>query len=148
VYVALVQLGLITTCAVFNPVFATYRLEETPNDRVARTLAAWNTTTKMSVAVLTGVWGVLATFAGLRIAIGVAGAIVLATPLLLPKRRHLEASAHDAAVHPHAMAAAHERLDVTSRGGRRNMELALQVLAADRSDTSQQHERATATNRR
>jgi len=148
VYVAVVQLGLITTCAVFNPVFATYRLEQTPVDRVARTLAAWTVSTKTSVAALTALWGVLANFVGLRVAIGVAGAILLATPLLLPRRGHLEAGAHHATVHPHPVAAAHERLDVTSRSGGRDVELPLQILAANRPGTSQQHESATATNSR
>src|SRR5207245_10575110 len=37
-----VQFGLITCIGVFNPVFATYRLEQTGADRVARTLSAWS----------------------------------------------------------------------------------------------------------
>ncbi len=89
VFVALVQFGLVTTCAVFNPVFATYRLEQTPIDRLSRTLAAWTITSKCSVAALTAIWGVLAAFAGVRVAIGVAGLIVLGTPLLLPRWQHL-----------------------------------------------------------
>jgi hypothetical protein len=32
-FVALVQLGLVTACGVFNPVLSTYRLEQTPTDR-------------------------------------------------------------------------------------------------------------------
>jgi hypothetical protein len=31
---------------VFNPVFATYRLDQVPTDRVARTLSAWSVTSK------------------------------------------------------------------------------------------------------
>ncbi|HEU5479792.1 MAG TPA: MFS transporter, partial [Candidatus Tumulicola sp.] len=92
VFVASVQFGLVTTCAVFNPVFATYRLEQTPIDRLARTLAAWTITNKASVAALTAIWGALAAFAGVRLAIGVAGLIVLVTPLLLPRRQHLASS--------------------------------------------------------
>lgn len=84
--VALIQLGLVTCCAVFNPVSATYRLEHTPADRIARTLAAWTITTKLTVAVLTATWGVLASVMGVRIAIGLAGVVMLATPLLLPSR--------------------------------------------------------------
>ena len=41
-----VELGLVTCCGVFNPVFATYRLERTATDRVARTLSAWSVTSK------------------------------------------------------------------------------------------------------
>jgi MFS family permease len=81
-----VELGLIFCCGVFNPVHATYRLERTAPDRVARTLSAWTVTTKASTALLTAVWGVLGGLLGPRTAIGLAGVLVLATPLLLPRR--------------------------------------------------------------
>ncbi|MFJ3337504.1 MFS transporter [Streptomyces sp. NPDC086766] len=84
-----VELMLITCCAVFNPVFATYRLERTPPDRVARVLSAWSVTGKATVAALTALWGLLGALAGPRTAIGVAGLLLLATPLLLPGRREL-----------------------------------------------------------
>ncbi len=89
-FVAVVQLGLVTTCAVFNPVSATYRLEHTPSDRLARTLAAWSITSKLTVAALTAVWGLLASLVGVRTAIALAGVLMLATPLLLPSRAHLD----------------------------------------------------------
>jgi hypothetical protein len=54
-----VEVGLIFCCGVFNPVYATYRLERTATDRVGRTLSAWAVTTKASTALLTAVWGVL-----------------------------------------------------------------------------------------
>ena len=41
-----VEFGLIVCCGVFNPVLATYRLEQTPPDRVARTLSAWSVSSK------------------------------------------------------------------------------------------------------
>lgn len=81
-----VELGLIFCCGVFNPVSATYRLQRTATDRVARTLSAWAVTTKASTALLTAVWGVLGGLFGPRTAIGLAGALLLATPLLLPRR--------------------------------------------------------------
>ncbi|AEY85988.1 transmembrane efflux protein [Streptomyces hygroscopicus subsp. jinggangensis 5008] len=84
--VAGVELGLIFCCAVFNPVSATYRLERTATDRVARTLTAWTVTTKGSIALLTAVWGILGSLLGPRTAIGLAGVLLLATPLLLPRR--------------------------------------------------------------
>lgn len=95
--VALIELGLITCCGVFNPVSATYRLEHTPADRLARTLAAWTITTKLSVAAFTATWGVLASVVGVRIAIALAGTLMLATPLLLPNRSRLERTEHEAA---------------------------------------------------
>ncbi|MPY62883.1 MFS transporter, partial [Streptomyces spongiae] len=83
VLVMAVELGLITCMGVFNPVFATQRLERTPTERVARTLTAWSVTSKATIASLTALWGVLAALVGTRTAIGTAGALLLATPLLL-----------------------------------------------------------------
>ncbi|MFH9656931.1 MFS transporter [Streptomyces sp. NPDC017248] len=81
-----VELGLIFCCGVFNPVYATYRLERTAAGRVTRTLSAWTVTTKAATALLTAVWGVLGGLLGPRTAIGLAGVLLLATPLLLPRR--------------------------------------------------------------
>ncbi|HEY2280872.1 MAG TPA: MFS transporter [Streptosporangiaceae bacterium] len=79
------ELGLIFCIGVSNPVFATYKLEQSPPDRVTRVLSAWSVSTKLSIAVLTALGGLLATFTGPRIAIGVAGGLLLGTPLLLPR---------------------------------------------------------------
>ncbi|MEO3828487.1 MFS transporter [Actinomadura sp. B10D3] len=78
-----VEFGLITCVGVFNPLFATYRLERTPPDRVARVLSAWSVTGKLTMAGLTALWGVLAGVTGPRLAIAAAGVLLLATPLLL-----------------------------------------------------------------
>ncbi|MER5300552.1 MFS transporter [Streptomyces lasiicapitis] len=80
-----IELGLITCMGVFNPVYATYRLNHTPPDRLARTLSAWSITTKTTVAALTATWGLLAALTGPRTAVATAGALLLATPLLLIK---------------------------------------------------------------
>ncbi|MFE9903913.1 MFS transporter [Streptomyces achromogenes] len=92
-----VELGLIFCCGVFNPVHATYRLERTAPDRVARTLSAWTVTVKASTALLTAVWGVLGGLLGPRTAIGLAGVLVLTTPLLLPRRTTAPLSERDPA---------------------------------------------------
>jgi MFS family permease len=83
--VIVVQLGLVTCVGVFNPVFATERLEQTETDLVARTLAAWSVTSSAAIAAMTAVWGLLAGLAGPRAAIALAGVLLLATPLLLPR---------------------------------------------------------------
>lgn len=88
VLVIVVEFGLIMCSGVFNPVFATYRLDHTPADRVARTLSAWSVTSKLSIAAMTGLWGLLAGVTGPRTAVGIAGVLILATPLLLPRRDH------------------------------------------------------------
>ncbi len=50
VLVMVVEFGLITSIGVFNPVYATRRLELTPTDRVARTLSAWTVSGKLATA--------------------------------------------------------------------------------------------------
>jgi hypothetical protein len=86
VLVMAVEFGLITSMGVFNTVFATRRLDLTPADRVARTLSAWTISGKLTTAALTAVWGVLAGLTGTRAALALAGVLLLATPLLLPRR--------------------------------------------------------------
>ncbi|WP_327418339.1 MFS transporter [Streptomyces sp. NBC_01233] len=88
VVVVAVEFGMITCMGVFNPVFATYRLEQTATDRVARVLSAWTVTSNATVAMLTVLWGVLASLIGPRTAIGIAGVLMLTTPLLLLRSRH------------------------------------------------------------
>lgn len=83
-----VQLGLVTCMGVFNPVFATYRLDQTAEDRVARTLSAWSITSNAAIAAMTAAWGLLASIAGPRTAIAIAGLLLLTTPLLLPRHDH------------------------------------------------------------
>src|SRR5947199_821856 len=84
--VIVVQFGLVLSIGVFNPLMATYRLERTENDRVARTLSAWSVTSSASIAAMTAIWGLIAVFTGPRAAIAIAGVVILATPLLLPRR--------------------------------------------------------------
>jgi MFS family permease len=85
VLVIAVEFALITCMGVFNPVFAAYRLDRTATDRVARTLSAWSVTSKATVAAMTGLWGLLAGITGPRVAIAVAGLLMLITPFLLPR---------------------------------------------------------------
>ena len=85
VLVIAVELGLITSVAVFNPVFATYRLDQTGPERVARTLSAWSVTSSATIAAMTALWGLLASVTGPRGAIALAGLLILTTPLLLPR---------------------------------------------------------------
>ncbi len=84
--VMVVELGLIVSISLFNPVMATYRLEQTDDDRVARTLTAWQISSSATIAALTALWGVLASVTSPRAALAAAGLLMLATPLLLPRR--------------------------------------------------------------
>lgn len=80
-----VEFGVITSCGVFNPVLATYRLEWTAAERVTRVLSAWTVSNKATTAAATALWGLLSGLVGPRIAIGTAGALLLITPLLLTR---------------------------------------------------------------
>ncbi|MFF5010451.1 MFS transporter [Streptomyces phaeochromogenes] len=85
--------GLLITCmGVFNPIYATERLQRTPVDRTAQVLSTWSATSKLMQAALMVIWGILATFTSPLAAITMSGVLLLATPLLLPKRIHLSAS--------------------------------------------------------
>jgi hypothetical protein len=89
VLVMAVEFAIIACVSLYNPVLATYRLEHTPDDRVARTLSAWALSSSAAIAVCTALAGLLAAATGPRTAIAVAGLLVLATPLLLVRRADL-----------------------------------------------------------
>ncbi|WP_307871688.1 MFS transporter [Micromonospora sp. U21] len=86
-----VELAIIISMSLYNPVLATCRLEHTPKDRVARTLSAWSISSSASIAILSAVGGLLANATSARTAIAVAGLLILASPLLLTRRRDLAA---------------------------------------------------------
>jgi len=84
VTVIAVELAIIISMSLYNPVLATYRLEHTPDDRIARTLSAWSIGSSAAIAVLSALGGLLAAATSPRTAITVAGLLILASPLLLP----------------------------------------------------------------
>jgi hypothetical protein len=57
-------------------------------------LAAWTITSRATIAALTVCWGLLATLTGPRIAIALAGALILTTPFLLPRRTDRSEKGH------------------------------------------------------
>ncbi|MFE9656559.1 MFS transporter [Micromonospora sp. NPDC006431] len=82
--------GLLITCmGIFNPIYATERLQRTPADHAAQVLSAWSVSSKLAQATLMVIWGILATLTSPLAAITISGVLLLATPLLLPKRAHL-----------------------------------------------------------
>jgi MFS family permease len=86
VLVIAVELAIIVNMSLYTPVLATYRLEHTPGHLVARTLTAWSIGQQASIAVLTALGGLLAEATSPRTAVTAAGLLILATPLLLPRR--------------------------------------------------------------
>jgi MFS family permease len=101
VLVIVVQFGLVLCCGIYNPLLATYRLDQTEKDGVARTLSAWSISSSATIALFTALWGVLASLTSPRAAIAIAGALILATPILLPRPRR---SAGKAALTPQPLA--------------------------------------------
>lgn len=102
-----VELAIIVSMSLYNPVLATYRLEHTPDDRIARVLSAWSIGSAAAIAALTALGGLLAGATGIRTALAVTGLLLLATPLLLP--RHPDQPVAPAADAPHAPPAAARR---------------------------------------
>jgi MFS family permease len=81
-----VELAIIINMSLYSPVLATYRLEHTPKHRIARTLSAWPIGQQASIAIFTALGGLLADATSPRTALTVAGLVILASPLLLPRR--------------------------------------------------------------
>ncbi|MGW5729656.1 MFS transporter [Nocardia beijingensis] len=97
VTVIAVELAIIISMSLYNPVLATYRLEHTPDNRVARTLAAWSISSSAAIAVLSALGGLLAGATSPRTAVTVAGLLILVSPLLLPRREDAAAAPDPAA---------------------------------------------------
>ncbi len=87
--VIVVEALLITSMGVFNPIYATERLQRTPAGRAAQVLTTWSVSGKLLQAALMVIWGILATATSPLTAITIAGLLLLATPLLLPARAPL-----------------------------------------------------------
>ncbi|MER7195491.1 MFS transporter [Streptomyces flaveolus] len=81
-----VELAIIVSMSLYTPVVATYRLQHTPHARTARTISAWAIGQQAGIAVCTALGGLLATVTGSRTALAIIGLVILASPLLLPRR--------------------------------------------------------------
>ncbi|MGW5555750.1 MFS transporter [Micromonospora sp. NPDC003944] len=92
-----VELAIIIGMSLYNPVLATYRLEQTPKGHIVRTLSAWSIGSGVAIAVLSALGGLLAEATSPRTAIAVAGLVVFTSPLLLPR---VPAVGRPAAEHP------------------------------------------------
>jgi MFS-type transporter involved in bile tolerance (Atg22 family) len=81
---------LITGMGVFNPLYATERLQRVPADHAAQVLSTWSVSGRLLQAALMVVFGVLAGLTSPLAAITVSGVLLLGTPLLLPRRTHMD----------------------------------------------------------
>ncbi len=73
-----VELAIIISMSLYSPVQATYRLEHTPKDRIARSLSAWSIGQQASIASFTTLGGLLAAITSPRTALTVMGLLILA----------------------------------------------------------------------
>ncbi|MEV4110520.1 MFS transporter [Nonomuraea sp. NPDC049695] len=85
--VMVVEAAMIFCMGIFNPVFVTYRPENTATETTARVLTAWTITGRAASAAATALWGVLAAVTDARTAIAVAGILLIGPAVLLPWRR-------------------------------------------------------------
>lgn len=80
-----VEFAIIVCMSLYTPVLATYRLEHTPRHRIARVLSAWSIGSAAAIAVLSALGGLLAGATSTRTGLVVAGLLILASPLVLPR---------------------------------------------------------------
>ncbi|WP_258081030.1 MFS transporter [Nocardia nova] len=79
---------LLLLCAgVFNPIFATYRMNCTTDDHMSRVRTAWSISSKSVQPAFIALGGLIAGATSTRVAIGCATAAVLASSALLPWRQ-------------------------------------------------------------
>lgn len=80
-----VHTGTVFFTGVFNPVFATLRLERAPRDALSRILTTWTVATNAARAGCTLVWGMLAAAFGPRPALALGAGLLLPACLWLPR---------------------------------------------------------------
>jgi predicted MFS family arabinose efflux permease len=86
VLIVLSETLLLFCAGVFNPTFATYRMNATSDAYMARVVAAWSISSKSVQPVFIAAGGVLAAATNTRTAITVAAVILLSSAVLLPWR--------------------------------------------------------------
>jgi MFS family permease len=86
VLIVLAETGLMLAVGVFNPSFATYRMEATEDGFMSRVYASWSISSRCGQPLFIAVGGVLASLTSLRTAMLVAGFCCLASAFILPWR--------------------------------------------------------------
>ncbi|MFC8836859.1 MFS transporter [Streptomyces griseoincarnatus] len=88
------EFGLLLSAGVFNPSFTTYRMAATPDTFMSRVSTSWSVGAKTCQAAFVIAGGLIATAAGVRGALLIAGLLCMASALLLPWRRARLSSGH------------------------------------------------------
>jgi predicted MFS family arabinose efflux permease len=78
--------ALLFAAGVFNPAFATYRMQATADGYLARVTAAWAVSSKIAQPVMIAAGGLAAAVLGARTALLMLAAVLLATVVILPWR--------------------------------------------------------------
>ncbi|HEY0694989.1 MAG TPA: MFS transporter [Kribbella sp.] len=86
VLIVLAETGLMLVVGVFNPSFATYRMEATEDGFMSRVYTSWSISSRCGQPLFIAVGGVLAGLTSLRTAMLVGGFCCLASALILPWR--------------------------------------------------------------
>ena len=86
VLIVLAETGLLVASGVFNPSFATYRMEATEDGFMARVISSWAITSRSVQPAFMAVGGALAGLVGLRLTLLIAGACCLVSAVILPWR--------------------------------------------------------------
>ncbi|GAA3348778.1 MFS transporter [Amorphoplanes nipponensis] len=76
--------ALLLCAGIFNPAFATYRMNVTADTHLSRVVGAWAMSSKLVQPTCIAAAGLLAAVAGIRTAIGVLAVVLLACAVLLP----------------------------------------------------------------
>ncbi|WP_433128994.1 MFS transporter [Micromonospora sp. CA-240977] len=130
--VMVVELAIIISMSLYNPVLATYRLEHTAADRIARTLSAWSISSSAAIAILSALAGLLANATSPRVALTVAGLLILASPLLLPRPRARDDSKNRPTARETPLPNRRRRTTIHDHQGRYKARLAAEEGQADR----------------
>ncbi|MFC5748402.1 MFS transporter [Actinomadura rugatobispora] len=81
-----IHTGTVFFTSLFMPVFATARIERTPDHKLARVLTSWTISNNVARAGCTLAWGLLATLTTPRFALAAGAVLLLATCASLPSR--------------------------------------------------------------
>ncbi|MCM3883086.1 MFS transporter [Frankia sp. R82] len=102
VIIVVADTAMLICAGVFNPIFATYRMEVTADAYMARVRTAWGISAKTVQPLFILAGGGLAALAGVRTALLVAGLACTASITLLPYRALTRQTAAVGAIHPDA----------------------------------------------
>jgi MFS family permease len=93
VLIVVLDTGLLLAAGVFNPLFATFRMQATDDAVMSRVYSAWSVSSRTVQPVMIAAGGALAAVTSTRAAIAAAGVLCLASALLVPRSGQARAQA-------------------------------------------------------